>query len=64
MTDKITHLVQKDKFQKEEDCFKEIINTINTYQGQISLVSVLGVLDIVADEIKLQAKVNQNGHKK
>jgi len=56
MENNVKKLIQKDLFQKEQDLFHDILEVINDYQGQISLVSVLGILDLVQDELKVQAK--------
>jgi len=57
MTDNnIKRLITKDQYKKEQDLFTDIIDTINEYKGEISLVSALGILDLVKDELKVQAK--------
>jgi len=52
----IKRLITKDQYKKEQDLFTDIIDTINEYKGEISLVSALGILDLVKDELKVQAK--------
>jgi len=57
MTDNnIKRLITKDQYKKEQDLFTDIIDTINEYKGELSLVSALGILDLVKDELKAQAK--------
>lgn len=54
--EKIVQLIQKNQYEKEQELFKEILFTIDGFKGQISLVSVLGILDLAKDELKIQAK--------
>jgi len=53
----ISHLLQKNQFDKEQELFTKLLDTINSYQNQISLVSALGVLDLCKDELITQNKL-------
>jgi len=59
--DNITKLISnnfktQDALQNEQDLYNDILDVINDYQGKISLVSALGILDLAKDELKMQAK--------
>jgi len=57
MTDeKIVKLIRKDQFEKEQQLYDQILEIIDDYQGELSVVSVLGILNLVQDEIKCQAR--------
>ena len=57
MTDNnIKRLITKDQYKKEQDLFTDLIDTIDSYEGKLSLVSTLGILDLVKDELIKQAK--------
>jgi len=54
---KVKELIQKKQFEDEQNLYDDILYTINEYQGKISLVACLGILDLIKDEMKLQAKM-------
>lgn len=56
--DKIKKLIVKDQFKMEQDFFNDLTEVVNDYEGKISIVATLGVLDIIKDEIK-EAKRNE-----
>ena len=57
MTDNnIKRLITKDQQKKEQDLFTDLIDTIDDYEGKLSLVSTLGILTLVEDELIKQAK--------
>lgn len=52
MSDNIVKGGFNKKFTAEGELFQELIEKIHERDGEISLVSVLGVLELVKDQIK------------
>ena len=60
--DNIKRLITKDQFKTEQELFNELSEIINSYEGKVSLVAALGILDIMKDEIK-EAKRKERENK-
>lgn len=52
--DNITHLPKN--FREEQALYDDILEAIDSYQGKLSIVSVIGILNLAQDEIKKQAQ--------
>lgn len=44
--------VSEKRYSKEAELSDRIVNLIHEYDGELSLVAVIGILDVVKDEIK------------
>lgn len=49
---KITDLITKDKYQKEQEFHDDLNKVVNDYSGIIGVAAAIGILDIIKDEIK------------
>ena len=49
---KITDLITKDKYQKEQEFHDDLNKVVNDYSGNIGVAAAIGILDIIKDEIK------------
>lgn len=49
----IIDLKMKKTFPREAELYQQLIEVIDGYAGELSLVAVLGVLDLVKDHVKL-----------
>ena len=52
----VKKLIRKNQFEKEQNLYDDILHIIDSYQGEISVVSVIGILNLAQDEIKQQAR--------
>lgn len=50
--DNILELPVAPKFSKEQELYSRLQDLIHEYDGEISLVAVLGVLDLAKDHVK------------
>ena len=55
MTEPIKLPVQP-KFSKEQELYSRLHDLIHEYDGEISLVAVLGVLDLAKDHVKAASR--------
>ena len=56
MSEKVKQLITKNQFENEQKLFADILEVLDQYQGKISIVSAIGVLNLAQDELKMQAK--------
>lgn len=54
--DNILELPVVPKFSKEQELYGRLQDLIHEYDGEISLVAVLGILDLAKDHIKACSK--------
>lgn len=56
MNDNVKQLIAKNQFENEQKMFSDILEVLDKYQGKISIVSAIGILNLAQDELKKQAK--------
>jgi hypothetical protein len=48
----ISDLNKEKTFPQHQELFERVLDTIYEYEGEVAMVAVLGILDLIKDELK------------